>query len=377
MNINDLRKALDETDRELVRQYEKRLEITGEIASSKIESGKPVLDQERELQVLSQVASQAHSPEIKNHVRALYRHIMNVSRSRQYEMIAAHRHDDFGFTKEKLQTAGARVVYQGVEGAYSWQAVSSYFGTTENAYHVPSFEDVMKEVRSGQADYGVLPAENSSTGIIPQVYDLLNLYDVYIVAKYVVRVKHAILGIPGTELSDIRRVYSHPQGLLQCGSFLSEHTDWEQISMKNTAISARKVLEDQDKAQAAICSPRAAKIYGLQILKENISDNDNNSTIFLILGNKKCFEKDANEISITFTLSHETGSLYQILGFINNNNLNMTKIESRPIPGEKWKYRFFINFNGSLSDSSVRGALTGIREETENFRILGNYIRVN
>ena len=377
MDIKELRKALDETDRELVRQYEKRLEITADIAASKIESGKPVLDQERELQVLSQAASQVQSAEIKNRVRALYRHIMNVSRSRQYEKIAAHCGEDFGFEKMKLETTGARVVYQGVEGAYSWQAVSSYFGTMDNAYHVSSFEDVMKEVQSGRADYGVLPAENSSTGIITQVYDLLNLYDVYIIAKYVVRVKHALLGIPGTTISEIRRVYSHPQGLLQCSSFLSEHTDWEQISLKNTAVSARKVLDDQDQAQAAICSPKAARIYGLQILEESISDNDNNSTIFLILGNKKCFEKDANEISITFTLSHETGSLYQILGFINNNNLNMTKIESRPIPGEKWKYRFFINFNGSLSDSSVRGALIGIREETENFRILGNYIRVN
>lgn len=377
MNIKDLRKALDETDQELVRQYEKRLSITGEIAASKIESGKPVLDQERELQVLSQAASQVQSSEAKSRVRALYRHIMNVSRGRQYEQIAAHRGEDFGFQNHKLRTDGARVVYQGVEGAYSWQAASSYFGTTENTYHVPSFEDVMKEVQSGRADYGILPAENSSTGIITQVYDLLNLYDVYIAAKYVVRVKHALLGLPGTDLCEISRVYSHPQGLLQCSSFLSEHTDWEQISMKNTAVSARKVVEDQDKTQAAICSPKAADIYQLEILQESISDNDNNSTIFLILGREKCFEKDANEISITFTLSHETGSLYQILGFISNNNLNMTKIESRPIPGEKWKYRFFINFNGSLLDRNVRGALMGIRAETESFRILGNYIRVN
>ena len=203
MDIKELRKALDETDRELVRQYEKRLEITADIAASKIESGKPVLDQERELQVLSQAASQVQSAEIKNRVRALYRHIMNVSRSRQYEKIAAHCGEDFGFEKMKLETTGARVVYQGVEGAYSWQAVSSYFGTMDNAYHVSSFEDVMKEVQSGRADYGVLPAENSSTGIITQVYDLLNLYDVYVIAKYVVRVKHALLGIPGTTISEI------------------------------------------------------------------------------------------------------------------------------------------------------------------------------
>ncbi len=377
MDISQLREELDHTDAALISNYEKRIKITSQIGKTKLESGKPVLDQERELQVLAKAASQVESPYAKKSVRALYKHIMNVSRSRQYELLAAAEKEDFGFRKEKFDLSGARVVYQGVEGAYSYQAVDGYFGTTENAYHVPVFEDVMKEVQEGRADYGVLPAENSSTGIITAVYDLLDRYDNHILAKYVVRVKHALLTLPGADLSQIRKVYSHPQGLLQCSSFLAGHSDWEQISMKNTAVSAMKVLQDQDPSQAAICSPKAAPLYGLSVMEENISDTDNNSTLFLILGRDKIYEKDANEISITFTLSHETGSLYQILGFINNNDLNMTKIESRPIFGEKWKYRFFIDFNGSLKDPAVVGALTGIRQETENFKLLGNYIRVN
>lgn len=377
MDIKELRKALDETDQALTSLYQKRLAITEEVALSKLESGKAVLDQERELQVLARAAERVSGPQDKKSVRALYKHIMNVSRNRQYELIADSRGEDFGFEKAPLRKEGARIVYQGVEGAYSYQAVLGYFGSVENAYHVPAFEDVMKEIADGRADYGILPAENSSTGIITQVYDLLNRYDVYIAAKYVVRVEHALLGIPGGDISSVKKVYSHPQGLLQCIRFLTEHNDWEQISMKNTAVSAQKILRDADSSQAAICSPKAAGIYGLDILQENISDNNNNSTLFLILGSRKCYEKDANEISISFIAPHETGSLYQILGFINNNNLNMTKIESRPIAGEKWKYRFFIDFIGSLRDPSVRGALTAIREETDQFKILGNYIRVN
>ena len=377
MDIKELRKALDETDQALTSLYQKRLAITEEVALSKLESGKAVLDQERELQVLARAAERVSGPQDKKSVRALYKHIMNVSRNRQYEVIADSRGEDFGFEKAPLQKEGARIVYQGVEGAYSYQAVLGYFGSVENAYHVPAFEDVMKEIADGRADYGILPAENSSTGIITQVYDLLNRYDVYIAAKYVVRVEHALLGIPGGDIASVKKVYSHPQGLLQCSRFLTEHNDWEQISMKNTAVSAQKILRDADSSQAAICSPKAAGIYGLDILQENISDNNSNSTLFLILGSRKCYEKDANEISISFIAPHETGSLYQILGFINNNNLNMTKIESRPIAGEKWKYRFFIDFIGSLRDPSVRGALTAIREETDQFKILGNYIRVN
>ena len=377
MDIKELRKALDETDQALTSLYQKRLAITEEVALSKLKSGKAVLDQERELQVLARAAERVSGPQDKKSVRALYKHIMNVSRNRQYELIAEKSGEDFGFEKAPLRKEGARIVYQGVEGAYSYQAVLGYFGSVENAYHVPAFEDVMKEIADGRADYGILPAENSSTGIITQVYDLLNRYDVYIAAKYVVRVEHALLGIPGGDIASVKKVYSHPQGLLQCSRFLTEHNDWEQISMKNTAVSAQKILPDADSSQAAICSPKAAGIYGLDILQENISDNNNNSTLFLILGSRKCYEKDANEISISFIAPHETGSLYQILGFINNNNLNMTKIESRPIAGEKWKYRFFIDFIGSLRDPSVRGALTAIREETDQFKILGNYIRVN
>ena len=236
----------------------------------------------------------------------------------------------------------------------------------------------MKEVHEGRADYGVLPVENSSTGIITDVYDLMHLYDNYIVGEYVVKVEHALLGLPGTEIDQIKTVYSHPQGLLQCSRFLDEKPEWEQVSLQNTAVSAQKVLVEQDRTQAAIASPAAAAIYSLSVLKEKISDNDNNSTRFIIIRHKKEYVKGADGISISFELAnaHETGSLYHALGFIIYNSLNMTKIESRPLQGDKWRYRFFIDFDGNIGEAPVQDALRGMAQETINFKILGNYIQV-
>ena len=268
-----------------------------------------------------------------------------------------------------------KVAYQGAAGAYGHQAVHGFFWENCDCYHVPTFEGVMREVALGRATYGVLPVENTSTGIITDVYDLMNSYDNYIVGEYVVKVEHALLVLPDADLEDIRTVYSHPQGLMQCTNFLNQYPDWNQVSLLNTAVSAKKVSEDQLKGQAAVASALAGKIYGLKILEPAINNNDNNSTKFIIVQHKKVFVPQANEISITFELAHETGSLYYMLGFILHHNLNMTKIESRPIPGEKWRYRFFIDFEGNLNDRDVIDAIKGIQQETQNFKILGNYVR--
>ena len=311
-------------------------------------------------------------------VETLFNQLMAISRVRQYELVAEAHQDNFGFEECNGDHVGAKVAFQGVEGAYGHQATLGYFGKDVECYHVKTFEDVMKEVHEGRADYGVLPVENSSTGIITDVYDLMHLYDNYIVGEYVVKVEHALLGLPGTEIDQIKTVYSHPQGLLQCSRFLDEKPEWEQVSLQNTAVSAQKVLVEQDRTQAAIASPAAAAIYSLSVLKEKISDNDNNSTRFIIIRHKKEYVKGADGISISFELAnaHETGSLYHALGFIIYNSLNMTKIESRPIQGDKWRYRFFIDFDGNIGEAPVQDALRGMAQETINFKILGNYIQV-
>ena len=160
---------------------------------------------------------------------------------------------------------------------------------------------------------------------------------------------------------------------MQSARFLDEHRNWQQISVANTAIAAQKVLKEQKKTQAAVCSEYAAKIHHLEILKEGINDNSNNSTRFIIVSNQKVYLKQAGKISICFEIPHESGSLYHILSHFIYNNLNMTKIESRPIEGRTWEYRFFVDFEGNLNDASVKNAIRGIREEARNLKILGNY----
>jgi chorismate mutase/prephenate dehydratase len=205
------------------------------------------------------------------------------------------------------------------------------------------------------------------------VYDLLSEYDNHIVGETMVKIEHALLGLPGSSLDQIHTVYSHPQGLMQCSRFLDEKRDWQQVSLQNTAASAKRVVDDGDLSQAAIASKQAAQNYGLIVLKDHLNDLDNNSTRFVIISHKKMFEPGADTISICFETLHESGSLYSVLSHFIFNGLNMTRIESRPIHGKPWQYQFFVDFTGNLKEQTVKNALHGIQSETESFRILGNY----
>ena len=230
----------------------------------------------------------------------------------------------------------------------------------------------MEAIAEGMADYAVLPIENSTAGIVNDNYDLLQEFDNYIVGEQIIRIEHCLMAVPGTNLEDIRTVYSHPQSLMQSAHYLME-AGWQQISMKNNAFAAKKVAEEKDKTQAAIAGETAAKIYGLDILKRGVNDVKNNSTRFIIITNQKVFATNAAKISLCFEVSHESGALYHALSHLMYNGLNVTKIESRPIAGRNWEYRFFLDFEGNLTDSAVRNALRGLREETRNMKVLGNY----
>lgn len=231
----------------------------------------------------------------------------------------------------------------------------------------------MEAIKEGMADYAVLPIENSSAGEVNDMYDLLEEYDNYIVGEQVIQVNHALLGLPDAEISDIKTVYSHPQALMQCSVYLDAHENWRRVSLSNTAEAAEKILKDQDRSQAAIASKAAAQFRGLKILEMPINYNRFNSTRFIIVTNRKMYEKDAKKVSLCFELPHTSGSLYNILSHIIYNDLNMCKIESRPIPERNWEYHFFVDFEGNLNDSAVKNAIRGIMEEAVNFKILGNY----
>lgn len=308
-------------------------------------------------------------------VGELFEQIMALSRKRQYQMLIQHgQGQEQGFVQVgELPFSSHKVVYQGTEGAYSQLAMKAYFGEGTDSYHVKTWRDAMEAIKSGEADYAVLPIENSSAGIVGENFDLLVEYDNCIVAEQTIKVEHALLGLPGSSLSGITHVYSHPQALMQSVDFLDAHKGWKQVAEENTAVAARKILADGQKNQAAIASPVSAEIYGLEILENNINYSEDNSTRFIIVSGKKICLAGAGKISICFEVSHESGSLYHMLSHLIFNNLNMVKIESRPIKDKSFEYRFFVDLEGNLRDGAVQNALKGLMEGALYFKVLGNY----
>lgn len=370
-----LRGQIDEIDKEIVSLYERRMKISEQVAEYKIETGKKVFDRQREKEKLAVLKSLADNDFNRHGIVELFEQIMSMSRKLQYQMLtdrgALGKLPFIGV--DKLDTEKARVVFQGADGAYSQAAMTQYFGEQISSFHVDTFRDAMIAIDEGSADFAVLPIENSTAGIVSEIYDLLAEFENYIVGEQVIKIEHCLMALPGTKLSDIHTVYSHPQSLMQSARFLLEYPSWKQISMKNNAFAAKKVQEDQDKSQAAIASEYAARLYGLEVLEKGVNQSSSNSTRFIIVTNQKIFKKDAKKVSICFEVPHESGSLYHMLSHIIYNNLNMSKIESRPIEERNWEYRFFIDFDGNLGDSAVKNALRGLREEARNMRILGNY----
>lgn len=374
-DLQKSREQIDKIDREIVELFEKRMEICRKVAEYKIENGKKVLDRARELEKLAVLTELAHGEFNQHAVQELFQQIMAMSRKLQYQLLEAKGvSGQLPFTRiEAIDREHCRVVYQGVEGAYSHQAAMQYFGKNVNAFHMNTWKACMEAIKEGMADYAVLPIENSSAGEVNDIYDLLEEYENYIVGEQILKINHALLGTQDAKLEDIQTVFSHPQALLQCAPYLEQHSDWKQVSLINTAMAAEKVAQDMDKTQAAIASEMAAEKYGLKILEMPINYNKQNSTRFIIVTNRKMYEKDAKKVSICFELPHTSGSLYNILSHIIYNDLNMCKIESRPISEKNWEYHFFVDFEGNLNDSSVKNAIRGIVEESVNFKILGNY----
>lgn len=374
-DLNELRREIDQVDRELLKQFEKRMELCGRIAEYKIEAGRPVQDLEREKQKIAMLQEEASSEFNKNSAAELFSQVMSISRKYQYQLMAER-----GFVGTIpfemlpiIPKKKAKVVYQGVEGSYSQAAMFQYFGREVYNFNVRTFDEAMKAICGGIADYAVLPFDNSRTGQVSDVHDLLMHYDNYIVGEEYLKVDHVLLGLPGAKVEDIRTIYSHTQGLMQCKNFLSEHAQIHTVSSENTAASAKKILTDGDMTSAAIAGEICAELYGLEVLKKNISDNPDNTTRFIIVSNKKIYSEGAKRVSLCFESAHQPGALYRLLSHFIYNNLNLCKIESRPVPGKAWEYRFFVDFEGNLSNPDVKNALRGVLEEAPYFKLLGNY----
>lgn len=373
-DLKKYRNRIDEIDDEIVKLFLERIDISKDVADYKIKTGKPVLDRERELSKLETLKKKAPEKFEALGIAELFEQIMAMSRKYQYiKMGEAEELDDFGFEiVDDIPKTDVKVAYQGIPGAYSQQAASEYFGEGAEYVHVTTFREAIDTVKKGDADYAVLPFENSSAGIVADVYDLLVEYDTYIMDTFDIKIKHCLCGIKESTIDDIKEIYSHPQAFMQSNEFIEEHK-FNKINLANTAISARYISEQTDKTRGCICSENAAEIYGLEILERNINFTAKNTTKFIIISNKKMARKDAGLVCISFEMPHESGTLYQMLSHIIYNNLNMTSIQSRPIPDKKWEYRFYVEFEGSIEDMDVKNALAGIMGEALNAKILGNY----
>ena len=375
LDLDEIRKKIDAADSEIVRLLEQRIGLAKEVAAYKIGSGKKVYDSVREKEKLARVESLVENTENVADIRKVFEQIMLDSRKIQYRELELNGKSmlDPYETIDDIPRDGVKVVYQGVPGAYAYIAMKRFFKDPSDAHSVNTWREALEEVVSGKSDFAVLPLENSTAGSVTEVYDLLSEYPVYIVAEEFVEIDHALLGVPGTGISDIKKVYSHAQALFQCNKFLSDHPDWEKIGTSNTALSAKEVGEKGDKSLAAVASAEAAELYGLEVLKDKINDLSGNTTRFIIVSKHRRFLKNAHKVGVLFETPNETGTLYNLLSPIVYNDLNMMKIESRPLRSKKWDVMFFVEFEGNLTDPGVRYALRGMYEEAKSMRLLGNY----
>ena len=373
--LDELRIQLDRVDDEIVRLYEERMDLCDQVGEYKIRSGKSVLDRKRENEKLKEVADKVSGDFRMKGIQEVYAQLMSLSRKLQYQkQIEAGFVEEISFTEiQELKREGVTIVFQGAEGAFGQMAMQRFFGNECEHFSVITFRQAMEAIADGLADCAVLPIENSAIGSVVETYDLLVEFDNYIVGEVMLPITHTLAGLPGTELAKIQEVYSKAEALMQTSKFLGSHPDWQQVSVTNTALAAKRIIDDNDLSKAAVCSAYAAKVYGLEVLEENINDEENNATRFIVIANQKVFLTEATKISICFELSHESGSLYHLLSHFIYNDLNMTRIESRPIEGRSWEYRFFVDFEGNMRESAVKNALWGLREEAINLKVLGNY----
>lgn len=376
--LKELRGEIDAIDNRIVELFCRRMDVTCRVGRYKAERGLAVLDQAREREVLRHKGELA-GEELRPAVITLYQTIMALSRRQQRDMLG-ERADNPGLNRY-LEARKAvrqpvhrpRVVYQGVPGAYSQQACVNFFGDAVENEGLNQFEDCFQAVKEGRADYAVVPIENSSTGAIRQIYDLLTRYECAVVGETTVKVEHCLMAPKGASLDTITHVYSHEQGLFQCEQYLNGHPNWHQVPQADTAGSAQMVAQSGDVTKAAICAERAAELYGLDILARAINHNSHNTTRFVVVSPCMELRPGADKVSTAFVLPHEAGSLHEVLTVFAVHGLNVVKLESRPIPEHSWEYLFFLEFSGNLDERETAEALHELAQTTGDFRVLGNF----
>lgn len=369
--LEGYRKRIDEIDSEITRLFEERMDVVLKVAEYKRKNNLEIFHKGREEVVIKKNIDRLKNKDYEREIEKFYNSLMEVSRELQGRKLNREKENldikEFKINEEDI------IGFQGVLGSFSEEALIEYFGENTKSKSYETFEDVFKGIDKGEIKYGILPVENSCTGGISEVHDLLIKYDFHIVGEESIKISHNLLGVKGSSLKDIKEIYSHAQGFSQSSDFLKEHKDLLLIQFKNTAISAKKVMDSKDKTLSAIASKRAADIYNLDILKEEINNIDSNKTRFIIVAKELLKSKDSNKVSVVFSLEDKPGTLYKLLKYFSENNINMSRIESRPTKNEAWKYYLYIDFEGGLYNFGVLKAIDLIKLNSQYFKLLGWY----
>jgi len=373
--IDDYRNRIDEIDKEITKLFEERMDTVINIAKYKKDNNLPIFNRDREDEVIEKNVGYLKNNDYAEETRKFFISLMEVSRELQSRKMLEVEEckiekEDLTETKNQKQS---KIGFYGVPGSFSEEAMLKYFNSVENPNSYDEFEDIFVAVKNGEIEYGVLPIENSSTGAISQVYDLIYKYGFYIVGEECIKINQHLIGVEGTTLDTIKEVYSHPQPMEQSTEFLKKYNNWKLIPFHSTSVSAKLISDLKDTSKAAIASNRAASIYNLEIIKENINNQSDNSTRFIIIAKNIETDLSCNKVSVVFSLEHKAGTLYKLLRHFAENNINMMKIESRPMEKGAWKYFLYIDFEGNLESEKVATALKLIERSSAYFKLIGGY----
>ncbi len=379
MELSEYRNKLDSIDEEILRLFSERMNIAAEIASWKQENSLPVLDVRREKEKLQRIEEMS-DPELSDYTFTLFSMLMELSRSRQNRIL--HRESPETRVIEaalrdtpQLFPGKAIVACQGVEGAYSGIACEKLFARP-SIFYFSSFDAVFTAVEKGLCRYGVIPVENSTAGTVNAVYDLMVKHDFRIVRSVRIKVDHNLLVRPGTKAEDITEIYSHGQALTQCAGFLQRFPNAKIIPCENTAVAAKMVAESADPGVAALSSRSCAKLYGLEILMASVQDSDNNYTRFICISKNLEIYPGADHTSLMMVIRDEPGTLHHVLARFYVLGINMHKLESRPIPGRNWEYRFYFDLDTSVYSPKFIQLMGELGDICEEYEYLGSYSEV-
>ena len=379
MDISQLRGQIDQIDDELVRLFVQRMDVAAQIAEYKKQNNMPIHVPAREREKLVDVAKKA-GPEMANYTRVLYSMLFELSRSYQSKqnVKTSQLHDQIETAIEstsKLFPKDPMVACQGVEGAYAQIACEKMFKAPFIMYF-RNFEGVFNAIEQGLCEYGILPIENSTAGSVKKVYDLMIKHNFSIVRTFRLKIEHNLLANKGAKLEDIREIYSHEQAISQCSAYLEGLKNVKVIPVENTAVAAKMVAESGRNDVAALSSRSCAELYGLSVLESCVQDKDNNRTRFICISKNLEIYPGSDKTSIMMTLPHRPGALYRVLARMYVLGINVTKLESRPIPDSDFEFMFYFDLETSIYSEEFVQLMCELDELCEEFTYLGSYTEV-